>query len=175
MFKQLSIIREIGSEYEYSNLAQGLLGHILLSLVAKDSYENLVLKKIAQPLGMKETKIVLDDPCKKKPGRWTQRRQSGRQLGHSTCRCRCFAFFTRHVEFMWAQMQVLKKVKFCLMDLAHRERHSKQLANRVRSWLAYCKGAQGDVVWHTGGTGRIQNLRGFCKGNWEERGRFNQF
>jgi serine-type D-Ala-D-Ala carboxypeptidase/endopeptidase len=48
-----------GTKSEYSNLAQGLLGH-LLSLQAKSTYENLVRNRIAAPLKMSSTKITID-------------------------------------------------------------------------------------------------------------------
>lgn len=55
--------RDIGSEYEYSNLGYGLLGHALgLSTDARDasaSYERLVRSRIAAPLGMDSTAITL--------------------------------------------------------------------------------------------------------------------
>lgn len=50
--------REIGSKFEYSNLAVGLLGHILAKQ-AKMGYEDLVKKRILKPLGMKDTSITL--------------------------------------------------------------------------------------------------------------------
>lgn len=52
--------RDIGSEYEYSNLAVGLLGHVL-SRVAGGSYEEVVRERILDPLGMDSTAIVLDE------------------------------------------------------------------------------------------------------------------
>ncbi|HXY33383.1 MAG TPA: serine hydrolase, partial [Planctomycetaceae bacterium] len=48
-----------GEKYEYSNLGQGLLGH-LLSLEAKSTYEELVRKRIAEPLKMSSTTITID-------------------------------------------------------------------------------------------------------------------
>jgi D-alanyl-D-alanine-carboxypeptidase/D-alanyl-D-alanine-endopeptidase len=52
--------RDIGSEYEYSNLAVGLLGHVL-ARVSGGSYENLVRERILTPLGMTRTGISLDE------------------------------------------------------------------------------------------------------------------
>ena len=51
--------RAPGTKSEYSNLAQGLLGH-LLSLRAKSTYEELVQNRIAGPLKMSSTKISID-------------------------------------------------------------------------------------------------------------------
>ena len=47
-----------GSEFKYSNAAAQLLGYILERVYGMP-YERLVIKKIASPLGMRETKITL--------------------------------------------------------------------------------------------------------------------
>ncbi len=52
------LTREIGSEYEYSNLGVGLLGHIL-SLRSKMPFEQLMMKRIFAPLGMNDTSLSL--------------------------------------------------------------------------------------------------------------------
>jgi CubicO group peptidase (beta-lactamase class C family) len=52
------LTRDIGAMYEYSNLGVGLLGH-LLALRAGTSYEELLTKRILQPLGMRDTAITL--------------------------------------------------------------------------------------------------------------------
>lgn len=53
-----SLTRDIGSQYEYSNLGVGLLGHVL-SLAGGKSYETLLEERVLRPLGMTETKILL--------------------------------------------------------------------------------------------------------------------
>ena len=50
--------RDPGTEFEYSNVGFGLLGHVL-SLRTRMSYEALVHNRIAAPLGMKSTGIAL--------------------------------------------------------------------------------------------------------------------
>jgi D-alanyl-D-alanine-carboxypeptidase/D-alanyl-D-alanine-endopeptidase len=50
--------RAIGAQYEYSNLGAGLLGHAL-SRKAGMSYEQLLRKRIFEPLGMHDTGITL--------------------------------------------------------------------------------------------------------------------
>lgn len=50
---------EIGSTYEYSNLAVGLLGHVLAG-VGGGSYEDVVRERILYPLGMSMTGITLE-------------------------------------------------------------------------------------------------------------------
>ena len=51
--------RDIGAEYEYSNLGVGLLGHVL-ARVGGGSYEDVVRERILEPLGMSMTGITLD-------------------------------------------------------------------------------------------------------------------
>jgi len=50
--------RDPGSEYEYSNLGAGLLGHLLACRAGTD-YERLIRSRIARPLGMPDTGITL--------------------------------------------------------------------------------------------------------------------
>jgi CubicO group peptidase (beta-lactamase class C family) len=52
------LTRDPGASYEYSNLGMGLLGH-LLALRAGMSYEDLVIRRILTPLGMRDTRITL--------------------------------------------------------------------------------------------------------------------
>jgi len=51
--------REVGAEFEYSNLGAGLLGHAL-SQAEGTSYEEAIHKYILEPLGMTMTGIKLD-------------------------------------------------------------------------------------------------------------------
>lgn len=48
--------RDIGSQYEYSNLGMGLLGHVLGLRLGK-SYFEAIDERILQPLGMHDTRI----------------------------------------------------------------------------------------------------------------------
>jgi len=50
--------RDPGSEYEYSNLGAGLLGHLLACRAGAD-YESLIRSRIARPLSMPDTGITL--------------------------------------------------------------------------------------------------------------------
>ena len=52
------LTRDIGSEYEYSNLGVGLLGYAL-ARAADTDYETLLRERILSPLGMSDTAIAL--------------------------------------------------------------------------------------------------------------------
>jgi D-alanyl-D-alanine-carboxypeptidase/D-alanyl-D-alanine-endopeptidase len=53
-----TLTRDPGSEYEYSNLGAGLLGHLLACRAGTD-YEGLIRSRIARPLSMPDTGITL--------------------------------------------------------------------------------------------------------------------
>jgi CubicO group peptidase (beta-lactamase class C family) len=55
------LTRDVGAQYEYSNLGAGLLGHILVLRAGMD-FESLVKSRITGPLGMTSTTITLSAP-----------------------------------------------------------------------------------------------------------------
>src|SRR5580700_3490547 len=60
-----TLTRDPGEKYEYSNLAVGLLGHAL-ALKAGMRYEDLLRRRIFDPLEMRSTSITLSDAQKKR-------------------------------------------------------------------------------------------------------------
>lgn len=59
------LTRDPGEKYEYSNLAVGLLGHVL-ALKAGMPYEELLRRRIFEPLGMHSTSITLSESQKQR-------------------------------------------------------------------------------------------------------------
>jgi CubicO group peptidase (beta-lactamase class C family) len=57
---QLELTRDPGAEYEYSNLGMSLLGDVLARRAGK-SYEELVVERICEPLGMTSTRVRPDE------------------------------------------------------------------------------------------------------------------
>ena len=57
--------RDPGSEFEYSNLGAGLLGHLLAYRAGTD-YESLIRSRITQPLSMPDTGITLSSSMKQR-------------------------------------------------------------------------------------------------------------
>jgi serine-type D-Ala-D-Ala carboxypeptidase/endopeptidase len=58
------LTRDIGAEYEYSNLGGGLLGHALTLRAHATDYEALVRARVTTPLGMTSTTITLSPEMK---------------------------------------------------------------------------------------------------------------
>jgi D-alanyl-D-alanine-carboxypeptidase/D-alanyl-D-alanine-endopeptidase len=57
--------RDPGSEFEYSNLGAGLLGHLLAYRAGTD-YESLIKVRITEPLNMRDTGITLSSSMKQR-------------------------------------------------------------------------------------------------------------
>ncbi|NUN99225.1 MAG: serine hydrolase [Saprospiraceae bacterium] len=163
--KSCTLTRDIGSAYEYSNLAQGLLGHIL-ALKAGKSFEALVVEKIALPLGMTSTKITFDD-----------RMRQNLAIGHSdgepaanwdipTLAGAGAIRSSLHDMLLYVAANMgLKKSKLKrAMQMSHQPRHDK-VGGGTRVGLGWhiSKGAEGDVIWHNGGTGGYRTFAGFVK------------
>jgi CubicO group peptidase (beta-lactamase class C family) len=58
--------RDPGAKYEYSNLGVGLLGDALVRRAKAKNYEELVVKRVCEPLGLKDTHITLSDGQKER-------------------------------------------------------------------------------------------------------------
>ncbi len=62
--------RDPGSQFEYSNLGGGLLGHLLANRAGTDyaalDYESLIATRITRPLGMADTGIMLSSSMKQR-------------------------------------------------------------------------------------------------------------
>ena len=163
--RSCTLKRDIGSEYEYSNLAQGLLGHIL-SLQAGKSYEALMIDRIASPLDMKSTKITFD-----------ARMKQNLAIGHSqgvpvsnwdipTLAGAGAIRSSLHDMLLYVAANAgLKKSKmYPAMQLSHTVRHDKPGGGtRVGLGWHISKGSAGDVIWHNGGTGGYRTFVGFVQ------------
>ncbi len=61
MLPSVWLTSSIGSKYVYSNLGMGLLGQTLVHATQSADYAELVAKQIAEPLGLSDTCVTLDD------------------------------------------------------------------------------------------------------------------
>lgn len=163
--RSCTLKREIGSAYEYSNLAQGLLGHIL-ALQAGQSYEALMIERIASPLGMKSTKITFDARMKKNLAIGHSQGAAVSNWDIPTLAGAGAIRSSLHDMLLYVAANAgLKKSKmYPAMQLAHKARHDKPGGGtRVGLGWHISKGAAGDVIWHNGGTGGYRTFAGFVR------------
>ncbi len=157
-------VRKVGAGYEYSNLAQGLLGHLLAK--NKDlSYEDLMQQTIAEPLRMADTRIV-----------FTERMKENLALPHSggqvvenwdiptLAGAGAIRSSTKDMaKFIAANLGYEDTPLKEAMLLSHQPRHHKAGENSVGMGWHIKQGSEGEVIWHNGGTGGYRTFAGFVK------------
>ena len=157
-----TLTRPIGSEYEYSNLAVGLLGQIL-SRKAGTTYEDLMLTKIAKPLHMDETKITLDANMKKNlaygyaGGHEVENWDLPALAGAGAIRSSAFDL----LKYISAEMNLSPSPLHEDMNLTHQPRHNKVGGNEIGlNW--FINTADGLRIYnHGGATGGYRTFVGF--------------
>ncbi|HJW28465.1 MAG TPA: serine hydrolase, partial [Saprospiraceae bacterium] len=154
--------RPIGSEFEYSNLAMGLLGNILASKAGMP-YETLLNQKITGPLHLDETKITMDQHMKDhlaapysngiKVSNWDLGSMSGAGAIRSSVH--------DMLLYLAANMDMPESGLSPAMHLAHTARHDKAgNASIGLNWFI-TKSNHGDLIWHNGATGGYRAFAGF--------------
>ena len=159
-----TLTRDIGEMYEYSNLGVGLLGHAL-ALRAGVSYEELLRRRVFEPLGMADTMITLTEAQKKRLatgsslllrpiGNWRFDALAGAGAILSTARD-----MTRFLTAAMGLRETPLRKAFDLMLQKRRPTGTPDLdiAMGWHIWTTYGT----EIVWHNGGTGGYRSFAGF--------------
>lgn len=156
--------RDIGEKYEYSNLAVGLLGHAL-ALKAGMSYEQLVRRRILEPLGMTSSSVTLSESQKARLAighneglspvkNWDLDALAGAGALRSTAND-MLKFIAANLELADTPLQAAMR----RMRTVHRETGTPDLEIAM-AWHVFHKfGA--DIFWHNGGTAGYRSFAGF--------------
>jgi len=162
--EQFNLKRTIGIQYEYSNFGMGLLGHIL-SLRSGMSYEELMVTRIANELGMPGTRITLTPEMKSRLATgyrdgepfplWDIPTLAGAGALRSTVR--------DMLTFLAANMGLMESRLYEAMQLTHEPRYPVDASMEVGlAWhIRTLNHAQ--VVEHHGATGGYWSFAGFIK------------
>jgi D-alanyl-D-alanine-carboxypeptidase/D-alanyl-D-alanine-endopeptidase len=158
------LTRDIGSQYEYSNLGGGLLGHVL-ALRAGTSYETLVESRICTPLGMSSTRITLTPEMKARLAaghdasmdtveNWDLPTLAGAGALRSTA--------NDMLTFIAANLGYTKTPLAPAMAAMLKERRpTGQLGLEMAlGWHIFTTGGK-EIIWHNGGTGGYRSFMGF--------------
>ena len=150
----VNLEREIGSEYEYSNLAQGLLGHILAKKAGK-SFEQLLKDVITEPLGMNETAVTFDKHMKQN---LAVGHDSGAEVSNWDIATLTGAGGIRSsthdmLIFLQANMGLIKSNLTSAMDKTHEVRHDKAGNNSVGLGWHIIYDGDNQYISHGGATG----------------------
>ncbi len=139
-------------EYEYSNFGMGLLG-VLLAGREKESYEELMVERIAKPCGMDDTRVTLSDKQRQRlappydaalqPAKnWDIPTVAGAGGIHSTA--------NDMLKFIEANLAHDDKPLTKACQLSQKVRHSIPMGAIGLAWHIERDGV---TRWHNGGTG----------------------
>ena len=158
------LTRDIGSQYEYSNLGGGLLGHVL-ALRALTSYEALVESRISKPLGMNSTRITLTPELK---GRLAAGHNAAMDAVEnwdlpSLAGAGAFRSCASDVlTFLAATLGYSETPLAPAMALMLQTRRPTGSPGRdvALGWHIFSTGGK-EIIWHNGGTGGYRSFMGF--------------
>ncbi|HZN39027.1 MAG TPA: serine hydrolase [Planctomycetota bacterium] len=156
LYEALGAVRvrwEPGSKYEYSNLAVGLLGALLVRANELGSYDELLRARILVPLQMRDSGVALDEAQQKRLApphdadgepdhTWDLAALAGAGGIRSTV--------SDMLKFARAQLtrpEVLGKA----IELSQQKRHDG--ANGIHVALGWHIARDGETLWHNGQTG----------------------
>ncbi len=159
-----TLTRRPGAQYEYSNLAVGLLGQLLVNRARAASYEALMQELIFKPLSMADTSATLIPSVRSKmmPGfaedlspaaPWTNTdATAGAGAINST--------LADMLKYLQANMQAPHGALGAAMAMAHVPRAAMDPGTPTRIGLIWMTTPSG-VMWHNGETGGYGSFIGF--------------
>jgi len=159
------LTRDIGSQFEYSNLGGGLLGHVLARRAGMD-YEALVRSRITGPLGMNSTGITLSPDMKarlavghnyqlKPVPNWDLPALAGAGALRSSV--------NDLLTFLAANLGYVKSPLTPAMAAMLATRRPTGATGRGEIGLGWliAKPSDDEIVWHNGGTGGYRSFIGY--------------
>lgn len=153
----------IGSHFEYSNLAVGLLGLILADL-ENTSFEELLKTKITGPLHMEESSITLSPKMK---ANLAYGHSAGEEVSNWDILTLAGAGGIRSTTFdmlkyLGAQLGIPSTSLAPAVELTHQQRHALDGNSIGLGWFIV-DSPSGKIYLHNGGTGGYTSFAGFCK------------
>ncbi len=158
------LTRDPGEKYEYSNLAVGLLGHVL-ARKAGMSYEELVRTRVLEPLGMRRTYIEVPESEKKRfatghnamlaPVKyWDLPVLAGAGALRSTVND-MLRFLSAHLELIDTPLKPAMR----RMRAVHKETGTAGM--EIMMGWHLLTAFDSTLVWHNGGTAGFHSFAGF--------------
>jgi CubicO group peptidase (beta-lactamase class C family) len=158
------LTRDVGAQYEYSNLGAGLLGHVLARKAGME-YEALVKARVTGPLGMRDTGIALTPAMTARLATGHTRALEATAnwdlptfAGAGALRSSANDMLT----FLSAAIGLTPSPLSAAMarTLSNRWPTGQSTMEIGLGWHIY-KAAAGEIIWHNGGTGGYRTFMGF--------------
>jgi serine-type D-Ala-D-Ala carboxypeptidase/endopeptidase len=156
--------RYVGSQYEYSNVATGLLGHVLARRAGMD-FEELVRTRITGPLGLTSTGIALLQGTENRLAPGHDEHLERVPNWHATALAGAGALRSSTsdlLDFLAVQMGLETSPLVEAIAIMRSIRGPRGRVNREMAlgWLVSKVGG-GEFLWHSGGTGGYSTFIGF--------------
>lgn len=160
------ISRDIGVKFEYSNFAMGLLGTIIADKNNTD-YEELMLRTIAEPLEMENTRITLTPEMEMNFAMGhNNNKEVETWLWDSPILVGCGAIHSTAedmLKYLAANMGMTKSELSPAIELSHKYSGiSEGDINMGLGWITQTLEGM-DIIWHDGGTNGQMSFAGFTK------------
>jgi serine-type D-Ala-D-Ala carboxypeptidase/endopeptidase len=158
--------RDIGSQYEYSNLGGGLLGHVLTRYAGLD-YEAMVRARVTVPLDMKSTSVALSPEMKARMGaghdskmkpvpNWDLPTLAGAGALRSTAND-MLTFLAANLGYTKTP---LAPAMAAMLDV--RRPSGTPVLEVALAWHIYSTPPGDVIIWHNGGTGGYRAFVGYA-------------
>ncbi|MCC1484583.1 serine hydrolase [Winogradskyella immobilis] len=159
------LTRDIGAQYEYSNLAMGLLGYIL-ELHTGKTYQELITERIGNPLKMNDINVRVSQDMQKRLA--IGHNEEGNAVANWNFDVLAGAGALKSttedmVKFIKANINGDDSDLANAMKLTHQATYSAPSQN-LEIGLAWHYAVNNTIVWHNGGTGGYRAFAGFVKG-----------
>lgn len=157
---------DIGDKYNYSNLGMGLLGHVL-SLKAGLGYEQLIITRICNVLGMNSTMITFTPELRKRlaKGHDTKGEVSNWDLPTLAGAGALRSSADDMITFIAANMGLQQSKLTPAMDMTHEARVDASKNMKIGLGWHIIDNGKTQIIWHNGGTGGYRTFCGFIKNN----------
>ncbi len=158
-----SLTRDIGSQYEYSNLGMGLLG-VLVARIDGKTYREVIESRILKPVGMRSTYLntpgrqdknsAIGHADDKPVPAWTWNDASSMQGAGGL-----LSNAEDMMTYLLANMTPPKNSLGRAMQDAHKAH--KDIGGKYNMKIGLGWHLRNNIVWHNGGTGGFRTFAGF--------------
>lgn len=155
--------RDIGAEYEYSNLGAGLLGHLLGRATGK-TYEQLLIERISTPLATNDTTIHLSDDQQARlaAGHEVVKPVANWSLDDALAAAGAIRSTTADMlRFIAANAGINSSPLSDAMMQSHQRRNDAGPDMAVGLGWHIHTDSDAPIIWHNGGTGGYHSYCGF--------------
>jgi CubicO group peptidase (beta-lactamase class C family) len=157
--------RSIGEKFAYSNTGVGLLGH-LLERATERSYEDLIVERISDVLGMSDTRITLTDDMKRRlaDGYVGEDRSQNWDIPTLAGAGALRSSANDMIAFLSANLELSETPLHAAMEETHTPRIDTDIPDsRIGlGWITTSPDEGPSYTWHNGGTGGYRTFAGFC-------------